>query len=472
MPTTKKHHKKTYVLDTNILIQSPNAVFGFDDNNVVITATTLQELDNLKSASGELGYKAREAIRVISQLSKSGNLLRGIDININGSKKGNFRVEPNGTAESLLPKGFSIEKPDNRIINTTIHLKNKALGEPVILITNDISMRVNAEVCGLEVQGYKNEQLETDNYYTGRQELLIPSNVLYKLYGVDNQKEKIFNLIDYFSSEMIKSLSFQMNEYIVFTDGDNGQVIGRCIGVEEGNYRFKLINKCLSPMSVKAKNNGQRMALDALMAPVSEIPLVFLKGPAGTAKTFLSLAAGLDQTIDKKYDKVMITRTNTLSDADMGFLPGTIEEKMGPLVAPFIDNLESLIRGKGETMEQARIQVEDWLTTQTVEICAVAYMRGRSIRRSYIIVDEAQNATSGQILEIITRAGDGTKIVICGDPDQIDNPKLDRLNNGLVYAAERMKGSKLCAQVTFNKEETVRSEIASEAAVRLKYNKH
>lgn len=475
-----KKDKKTYVLDTNILIQSPNAVFGFDDNNVVITATTLQELDGLKNASGETGFKAREAIRVISQLSKEGNLLEGIAINKNGSKNGTFRVEPNGTSESHLPKGFSLDKPDNRIINSTLSLvhaevaserKKGKLGDVksnVTLITNDIAMRVNAEVCGLNVQGYRNEQLETDNYYTGRQEVEVSTKTLEKLYKIDNQKDKTFALSKYLPKDLFNSLQFELNEYAVFSDNNGGQVVGRCISKEDGEYTFKLLNKNLHPMEVKARNNGQRMVLDALTAPVEEIPLVIVKGAAGTAKTFLSLAAGLDQTLEGDFDKVMITRTNTLSDADMGFLPGSLEEKMGPLVAPFMDNLESLFKGyENGSAEEAREQIEDLFDRQTIEICAVAYMRGRSITNSYLIVDEAQNSTVGQILEIITRAGEGTKIVICGDPDQIDNPRLDRLNNGLVWASEMMKGSDVCAQVTFTKEETVRSKLASVAAERL-----
>ena len=201
-----------------------------------------------------------------------------------------------------------------------------------------------------------------------------------------------------------------------------------------------------------------------------------MRGPAGCAKTFLSLAAGLDESYRQgysssgaRYQKVMITRNNVLSDADMGFLPGTLEEKMGPLVAPFIDNLEVLLKAntKEESMDQIHAQIDDLLDEGILEICSMAYMRGRSITGSYLIIDEAQNATVGQILEIISRAGMGTKVIVAGDPDQIDNPKLDKINNGLVFAAEKMKGSKLCAQLTFDQEESVRSPLAMEAAKRL-----
>lgn len=460
--------KKTYVLDTNILIQSPNAIHGFDDNDVVVTATTLQELDGLKESPGETGYRAREAIRIISRLSGEGNVLEGVKINEKDKKHGTFRIEPNGLSKQMMPSGYVMTKPDNRIINSTLCLKEK--NEKTILITNDISMRVNAEVCGLEVQGYHNEQLETDDYYTGRQDISVTAKVLEKLYKVDNSKEKEFLLKDVFTAKQLTELHFALNEYVVFFNENGERVVGRCIETEP-EYKFRLLSKTLNPMSVKARNLGQRMVLDALMAPVDEVPLVILKGRAGTAKTFLSIAAGLDQTLEKKYDKVMITRANVLSDADIGFLPGSLEEKMGPLVAPFMDNMESLFRNTGNDAEEARMQIEDLLAAQTVEICSIAYMRGRSITHSYLIVDEAQNCSINQILEIITRAGEGTKVILCGDPDQIDNPKLDRLNNGLVYAAEKMRNTSLCAQITFTQEETVRSPLASVAAERLKFRK-
>ena len=163
----------------------------------------------------------------------------------------------------------------------------------------------------------------------------------------------------------------------------------------------------------------------------------------------------------------MITRSNTLSDNDMGFLPGDLEEKMSPLIAPFMDNLQVLLKGQNEEKEQVKLQIEDMFETGIIEICSLAYMRGRSLTNSFIIVDEAQNCTVGQILEIITRAGKGSKVVLLGDPDQIDSPKLDRKNNGLSFASERMKGSGLCAQITFDEDETVRSALATEGAKRL-----
>ncbi len=463
--------KKTYVLDTNILLQNANSILGFADNEVVITATTLQELDGLKNAPGEIGFRAREAIRAISRLSEYGDFLNGIKINESDGENGLFRIEPNGTKVSLLPNGFTLDKADNRIINSALTIKGESQN-PVFLITNDVSMRVNASICGLDVQGYRNDQVEKEDTYNGRSVVYVTPSVMQKLYRTINSGYKTpFNYTE-LAGKPLESRP-ENNEYVTFvceTELFVARYVGHEVGpgCEQEDADFFLpVRKDMQPMGITPRNTAQRMALDALLAPPEDVPLVILKGAAGTAKTFLSLAAGLQWTLGKKYDKMMITRTNTLSDADLGFLPGTLEEKMGPLVAPFMDNLESILRSSGEESDQIKLQIEDFFETGIIEICSVAYMRGRSLTHTYLIIDEAQNATIGQILEIVTRAGEGTKVILCGDPDQIDNPRLDRLNNGLAFAAERMKGSKLCAQITFNQEETVRSKLAAEGAVRL-----
>ena len=444
---------KQYVLDTNILIQQPNSIFGFADNDVVITGTTLQELDRKKTAPGELGFHAREAIRIIDSFRHQGNYLDGIKMP-NGGK---FVIDPNGISEDKLPHGFSIDSPDNRIISSVLS-RQSASKEPVILITNDVSMRINAIICGAEVQGYKNEEINEDESYSGRTDMILPDDEVDQLY-----KEGKLLLQD-------ESKLFP-NEFVMVKSEVNPQKTALC------RFRDHVLHliycEKLHPFGVTPRNAAQKFALEALCAPADEIPLVIMKGPAGCAKTFLSLAAGLDGTYDSRreslYHKVMITRNNILSDADLGFLPGTLEEKMNPLLAPFMDNLEVLLRGKckEEDPHEIQMQIDDMISTGIVEICSMAYMRGRSIANSFLIIDEAQNATVGQILEVITRAGLGTKVVICGDPDQIDNAKLDRINNGLVFAAEKMKGSPLCAQITFEKEESVRSPLALEAAKRL-----
>ena len=445
--------QKKYVLDTNILIQSPNSIYGFEDNEVIVTGTTLQELDRKKTAAGELGYNAREAIRIIDRFREQGDYLKGIPME-NG---GTFKIEPNGIKDNL-PQGYDLSQADNRIISAVITLTENS-DVPVILITNDISMRVNASVCKVAVQGYENETVGTQVVYTGRRELYLSDTLIDKLHA----ERKI-------PYEGTDGEPLTENEYLQILSFEDDSK--SALGIWKNGYIYRINADSLTGMGgIKGKNVAQRFMMHALLAPSEEIPLLIAKGPAGTGKTMLAIACGLAQTYDsrseRKYNSVLITRTNTLSDSDLGFLPGTLEEKMEPLIAPFKDNMELIFAGKEKDVETAKQQIEYVIGKEIVKICSVAYMRGRSLSDTYLIVDEAQNMTVNQVLEIISRAGNGTKIVLCGDPDQIDNPKLDRRNNGLVFAAEKMKGSKLCAQVTFEQEESVRSPLAMEAAKRL-----
>lgn len=453
---------KAYILDTNILLDSPRAIFGFDDNTVIITGTTLQELDSKKTAPGELGFNARETCRIIEKLRLKGDLTAGVPMD----NAGVFKVILNA-GQWHMPSGYSEDKPDNQIINTVLDIKKNQghMFNQVILVTNDTSMRINASVCAAAcgfsdfVESYRNDHVSSAEMYTGKRELQVSKEAIDYIY-----KNKMLPPEAIFRGDIPEPVE---NEFFILqSDQSSALAVYR-------NHALKLIDtKTLHPCHVQPKNASQTFALWALMQPVEEIPFVILKGPAGTAKTFLSLAAGLDQTYDSKthrsYDSVLISRNNVMADADFGYLPGELEDKMNPLLAPFFDNLESLLRGNSdEDRECISRQIEDMIDSGVIEICALAYMRGRSITNKFLIVDETQNATRSQIRDIITRAGAGCKIVICGDPEQIDAHNLDKLNNGLVFASEKMKGSPVCAQISFTEEESVRSELAKEAIKRL-----
>lgn len=453
---------KNYILDTNILISSPNAVYGFEDNNVIITGTTLQELDKLKTAPGETGYNARESIRNIEKIMTDNDAdSSNIFVLDNG---GRLILEPDGVDPANIPNGYDINIPDNRIISTVKTLMSVNSNDTYILVTNDVSMRVNARVCDVNVESYKNDHLSSEEKYTGKTTIEIPYSIINSIYA-----EKMYDISlikDKDLSEFFNSL-FE-NEFITLKSG-TATVLTIHKTVAGKKCLCKIPDE-ITPYGITPKNTSQRFALTALMAPVDEIPLVILSGAAGTAKTFLSLAAGLDQTNAGVYNKVLISRNNITLDDDFGYLPGEMEDKMRPLLAPFYDNLESLIRGKDsdESNENIQMQIDDYFATGTVAVCPLAYMRGRSITGSFLIVDEAQNASRSQMRDIITRVGKGTKLVICGDPTQIDNPKLDKCNNGLIYAAEMMKGSPKCAQIMFNASDSVRSSLATEVLKRLK----
>lgn len=450
--------KKTYVLDTNILMTSPNALFGFADNDVVITGTTLQELDAHKGDSGERGYNVRETVRLLESLRKRGSLIEGVST----WDGGRILLEPDMVDESVLPFGYSITVPDNRIIATVLKMgKSNKYQMPVILVTNDLSMKINASACGALVEGYRNESIEseTNASYTGKRFIdAITDNDINNLYAAGlNGVDVSFTGMD----------DFVENEYLIMKNSGNSAV-----GIYRNGRIYSVDAKRVPTyLDIKPRNASQRMLMHALSAPVNQIPLVIAKGPAGTGKTMLSIACGLAQTyskhFDTDYDQILITRSNTISDNDLGFLPGDLEEKMSPLVAPFMDNMQTIFAGKEHDLSLAKQQIDYVMDKGIVRIEAVGYLRGRSLSRSYLIVDEAQNLTVNQALEIVTRAGEGTKVVLLGDPNQIDARYLDKRNNGLVFTAEKMKGSPLCAQITFEEDEAQRSALCIEAAKRL-----
>lgn len=445
--------KKIYVLDTNILMQSPKAIFGFDDNIVAITGTTLQELDKHKNDPGERGFNTRETVRIIDDLRTKGDLRKGVEL----PNKGSLIIVSDMSAK-CMPEEYSLNIPDNRIISTVLGLKEKH-DLQVALITNDLSMRVNATLCGAEVQSYLNESIEEKvEVYEGKCEKQLSAELINDLYSFGSIETPFDDLIE--------------NEYLILKAEDDPQK--SALAIHRKGILYLIKDKDLRGFNnVRGRNLSQKLLMHALLAPAEQIPLVIAKGPAGTGKTMLAIACGLTDTYcgydERRYDQVLITRTNVLSDNDLGFLPGTLEEKMDPLVAPFMDNLQQIFAGQGKDrdLEVAKQQMDYVLQKEIVQIASVGYMRGRSIANSYLIVDEAQNMTVQQALEIVSRAGMGTKVVLLGDPDQIDARYLDKRNNGLVFTADRMKDSPLCAQITFDQEESVRSPLAMEAAKKM-----
>lgn len=435
--------KKRFMLDTNVLMRNPNAIFKFEDNDVCICYTTLKELDQNKTKGGETGFCAREAVRTIYGLQEDAENIKDIPLTKNGGKFSVVNDYVNQFDEYL---DFLPCNADDVIISTAKHLD-------AILVTSDISMLLKAKASGCKTEVFKNEQASDATIeYLGRKTILVPSekiNLLYSLGAVDLDAE---------------TYGLHENEYVTLKDEAGSSQSG--VGRFSAGKLFKIIEG-QKPKGITPKNQGQKCAIDALLAPVDEVPLVILKGPAGTAKTFLALAAGLELIDKKQFNRILILRPNIKFDEDIGYLKGDEMEKITPLIRPCLDNLETLLTPSIEATEYARAAVNRLFADGIIEAEALAYIRGRSIANTYILVDEAQNSTPNQILGIISRAGMNSKIVITGDPDQIDNPKLDKKNNGLVYAAERMLGSSLCAQVGFSRKECVRSPLAAESAKRL-----
>ena len=442
---------KMYAPDTSVLLHSPLSLFSFDENTVIITQSTLQELEEHRSHPGEIGANARETLHVLAELASCGSLRDGVPL-----KNG-------GTLKIVSDYDFD-----------TLNREN------YILVTLDDAVYIHHSRTGDKVERYRTDSVvPREGGYDGRCIAYVPSSAMREF-----ALTKRLSLHDDFlfisvSGKVMEKYKPIINEFVVLTDSSAPQntMLSRWDGTQFVSLLYYTANQTV--FGVTPRNVGQRFALEALMAPASVAPLVILKGAAGTAKTFLAMAAALECVTNSREDaeehmhRILVTRPNTKFDDDIGYLKGGEAEKIGPLIRPVLDNLENLMArsersGKNRKDGKETGNTYDYFFDKGIITAqAMAYMRGRSICNNFIVIDEAQNATPNQILGLITRPGEGTKIVILGDPDQIDNMYLDRTNNGLVYASERMKGSPLCWQVSFTEEECTRSPLASEAINRM-----
>lgn len=436
---------KNFVLDTNILIHCPDAFLRFEENRVFVTQVTLEELDAKKSAPGETGYSAREAIRLLKSARGDGNLLAGVDLP--GGGKLALIITETGT-NSSLPAGWCPSKTDN-IILLAVRSLGETLGEPVILVTNDCSMQLKADALGIPVEEYKNDRVSAKNRYTGRAEFFVPDGVL----------EQFSETGEIDLGPL--GITFFPNEFLTLRNYTGGSMLARF----EQKMAKKLVFQKKTPCGVVARNAGQRFLQEAFFLPTGKVPLVFCQGVAGSGKTLLALACGLEQVMEEHaYKRVLICRPNVAMDEGIGYLPGDESDKIAPLLRGCYDNLEVLFGNKEDTYREVEDKIRDLFDHGFIRAEALSFLRGRSIADTFVIIDEAQNTTPKQMHTIISRMGENSKLCVLGDPDQIDHPRLDRYNNGLVYAAEKMKESRLCAQVTFLEKECTRSPLAREAA--------
>ena len=455
---------KIYVVDTNILLQAPYAIDSFEDNLVVLPMVVLEELDHFKKAEGETGANARRVIRYLEQFRQKGDLLKGVPLD-NG---GMLCVEKN-FVNVKLPEDLSGEVADNRILRVCLGLAGSR-DEQVILVTKDLLLRIKAQILGICAEDFTTDQvLEHENQYSGRCELYVPEELFKEFKKKGVPVDQTYVLGEDGESYVPK---LEENQFVILKADQSAKKtqLGRVVN---GMIR-KLEFRKSAPYGISPRNAGQYFLQEALMQPAEKAPLVIVKGMAGTSKTFYSLAVGLEKLLNHptgEYRRILICRPNAQFDDDIGFLPGDEQEKISPLMRPVIDNLEQLI----DSSEEERYQDEEELKGKVDEIFergiiqaeALNYIRGRSIVKTYLIIDEAQNTTPDQIKGIITRAGKDTKIILLGDPNQIDRPFLDERTNGLSYASEHMKGSPLCWQITMTAQECERSALAMEAVRRL-----
>lgn len=455
---------KTYVLDTNVLIQAPDAMERFEENQVVLPLAVLEELDHLKNADGEKGANARAAIRLLERLRQNGDLTEGVEL----PSGGRLKIEKNFINE-VLPEDLPEEKMDNRILKVCQGLSKAEEGQ-VTLVTKDLLLRIKAQILGVRAEDFASEQVRADReQYRGRAEVYVPEDWFKEF------KKKGIPLSEvYQTDEKGNRLKLELfeNEFLILRNELNPDKtqLGR---VENGKIK-KLEYRKQKPYGITPRSSGQYFLQEALMQPASSAPLVIVKGMAGTSKTFYTLAVGLEKLLNHpsgEYRRMLICRPNAQFDDDIGFLPGDEKEKISPLLRPVMDNLEQLIdsdeTNRYDDEKELKGKIEEIFDRGLIQAEALNFIRGRSIVKTYLIIDEAQNMTPSQAKGIMTRAGKDTKVILLGDPNQIDRPFLDERTNGLSYASEHMKGSPLCWQITMDASECERSLLAMDAVQRM-----
>jgi PhoH-like ATPase len=443
--------QKHFVVDTNVLLHNPNAMFLLKDNEVIIPFDVIEELDKFKGGTDDLGRNARSTIRHLDALRQQGNLADGVLIPQTGG-----RVRIILEEDQKLCPGLTVNTPDNRIICCALTLQQE--GKHVVFISKDINARIKADAMGLVAEDFEAQKVDFDRLYTGWREITLPGKTIDKLFG-----EKQLKL------EVAESEPLSANEFVLLKDANDE--------AHTALTRFKHDVQALVPVrprrgpvfGILPRNLQQTMALDLLLD--DSVKLVSLIGSAGTGKTLLAVAAGMVKTLNESiYQKLLCARPIMPLGRDIGYLPGDKDQKLNAWMQPIFDNMAYLLSNKltndsggGHPSHAALSSVEQrihqLMETGQVVLEPLTYIRGRSIPHQFMIVDESQNLTPHEVKTIASRVGEGTKLVLTGDATQIDNPYLDSSSNGLSYLVERLKGKPIVGHVTLGKSE--RSELAS-----------
>ena len=433
--------QKTFVLDTNVLLHNAEAINVFADNKVVLPIEVLEELDEFKKDTDEKGRNARQVIRMLDRLKRKGKLGKGVPLD-NG---GVLQIISDKDYKQLEHLGLDIRLVDNRILMCAYLLQKT--GEKVIFVSKDINIRVKADAIGLRSMDFEKQTVNFEEIYRGWRELVVEKSKI-------SQFEK--------SGSINLEGNFFHNEFIFLKESNSSDsgILTRYDAAGKKALRLKYAGVPI--YDIKPRNIQQLMALELLLD--DSVNLVSLIGMAGTGKTLLALAAGLVKVVQlNSFNRILVSRPIMPLGRDIGYLPGTKEEKLESWMEPIFDNLEYLLyinKQKGKT--KRLITTKELMTNGLLQLEALTYMRGRSIPLQFIIIDEAQNLTPHEIKTVVSRVGSGSKMVLTGDPYQIDSPYLDSSSNGLVYCAEKMKGQSIFGHVMFVK--TERSQLASLAA--------
>ena len=434
--------KKTYILDTNVLLHDPQALFHFEDNDLAIPITVIEEIDRFKKDQNETGRNARQISRMLDGFRKKAHLVEGVPLEKGGTLKVELFTEQ---TFKRLPPELRVDRGDNRILAVAMDLKARC-NCPVVFVTKDTNLRIKADAVGLLAEDYESDKVSIEELYSGTAQLTVDKDEVDRFYG---------------QGFLPLQGDYQANQCLTLVESGNPShtAIGRYQASQQ-----RLVPLIRAPKEglwgIHPRNREQQFALDHLLN--DDVQLVTLVGKAGTGKTLLAIAAGLYKSADTgTYSRLLVSRPVFPLGRDLGFLPGELEEKLAPWMQPIFDNVELLLGTVDERGKRKR-GYKELVDMGILEIEALTYIRGRSIPKQYMIVDEAQNLTPHEIKTIITRAGEGTKIILTGDPYQIDNPYVDSSSNGLTYVVEKFKGQDIAGHVTLNKGE--RSTLAELAA--------
>lgn len=432
--------KKTFVIDTNILLFDPTSIFKFKEHDVFIPLVVVEEVDRFKKDQNENGRNARHFSRIVDELRKKGSVAKGIDLDNGGRLI--ISVDRDVSSQN---KHIDLTLNDNKILASALSLKNE--GIDVHLITKDINLRLKADILGVTAEDYGKKDAKLEELYAGQRIYEVSASDL-----SDFEKNRFLAITDAEEEEICA------NEYLIIQEVGNERrrALGRYSKQKGG--AVPLIPMREGVWGIYPKNVEQQFALDALLN--DEIKLVTLVGKAGTGKTLLAIAAGLEMAINQeKYSRLLVSRPIQPMGRDLGYLPGDVNEKLAPWMQPIFDNMDFLF---DQRRSGANSSYESLIEHGLLHIEPLTYIRGRSIPGQYLIVDEAQNLSPHEVKTIITRAGEGTKIVLTGDPEQIDSPYLDEINNGLAYTVERLKTEDIVGHSILKiGERSALSEVAS-----------
>ena len=436
--------KKIFILDTNVLIHDPNCIFNFQDNDVFIPIYVIEEIDRLKTYNDSVGKSARDTSKNIDSLRLKGSLSNGIP----NEEGGVFKIILGDHELDYLPDAFSKDLVDNKIIAMSLKIKNENPNMRVILITKDINVRIKSDVLGLEAVDYEKDKVNIAELYPGNSVMELDINKFDLIY-----KSQAVNY------DLILDKEPYANQMFKFVNNDKSVI---AIYKKERKKIEKSVFSETSVWGVTGRNTEQKEAVELLMD--QRIKIVSLVGVAGTGKTLLAIATALEQVVERRlYKKIFIARPVIPMGKDIGYLPGSEKEKMRPWMQPIYDNIEFLASTKqGSNSNDAEKVIIGLESMGLLKIEPLTYIRGRSIPQGFIIIDEAQNLTPHEIKTIITRVGKDTKIVLTGDPYQIDSPYLDENSNGLAYLVDKLKYEVLAGHITLVKgERSDVSELAS-----------